>query len=887
MSKKELLEKISKMKEGLSNPSITDEVKETLKIAISNAEKQLKELEEKEKPSKSKSLTNYKKYLSLIKKETSLQKQLKTVSSGEKYNAGKKSELESQINAVARQQYFYYSKFNEAEIEAYEKEFMVPYEAPEEQEIPDPKFKVNDEIEIISKRDLKGFENAKIIEILDYSQSKGHIYKVEDQKTKNTSIHSENDLKIKSKIEKTETKTDKPKNLSSLKAYLKNNINKTLYLRIWRSDNSGKKQLVTSEARKIKVVQTNSFASENETKPTLSWMDFGSSKNWEFNDAYFEFKDEYVTLQYFYELNESIKREFTMLLLQKPEKSLTDKFIEIFLKKELTGLSKIVSDFKKTLMDDDIYLGDTLRGSNLFISLRAEKLLNLFCKQNSLEKEKILQLMRLDFSFLSNPEEAKIIEKNLVNLVVSNFVSKSQFAAMQSKELDSVKRDMYIRLMEMPVIGFEGDTSKFQLHYFNSGSDFYISEIDYGSNMQDYGYAILNGDLQNAEYGYISIEEMITSKNPVELDLYFEPINKKELIEKLQEKDKPKSNEEETKNTKKGLGVFEPRYYDFLQTLKNIPDNEILTKYREFEQKNYHIENVVLMALKVGNKQQLDRAKEIYIEFLEHKSVDSTLSEKSTKLYYELHDDFRNKYLKVDEPSISENKINELVSKTIAQLFLEYGNNTEIKSIEEVVSDNQIDVHFEAIREIDAMRDHTSKIEIHIDFNGEILDEFTFPIPDKFDVEKFLIGLLDNFDNRTKNQIYPFSKFLAENSEKLIGKKVGSKSVKNLAPEEREKLMTEYKSKSKTSEKTSSGKLKLTKRLIAHGVTQQMIDEVNRTKEGVVIRAGKQAKQTGSSKTKIDKQISAMLPGKRLSASGKIYYEYRKNRSDKNPNNKL
>lgn len=39
-------------------------------------------------------------------------------------------------------------------------------------------------------------------------------------------------------------------------------------------------------------------------------------------------------------------------------------------------------------------------------------------------------------------------------------------------------------------------------------------------------------------------------------------------------------------------------------------------------------------------------------------------------------------------------------------------------------------------------------------------------------------------------------------------------------------------------------------------------------------------RQTGKSHTKRDEGRKAMQPGKRQSASGRIYYEYRKNRSD-------
>lgn len=38
--------------------------------------------------------------------------------------------------------------------------------------------------------------------------------------------------------------------------------------------------------------------------------------------------------------------------------------------------------------------------------------------------------------------------------------------------------------------------------------------------------------------------------------------------------------------------------------------------------------------------------------------------------------------------------------------------------------------------------------------------------------------------------------------------------------------------------------------------------------------------QTGKSDKIIDERRNALLPGKRMSKAGKIYYEYRKNRSD-------
>ena len=44
------------------------------------------------------------------------------------------------------------------------------------------------------------------------------------------------------------------------------------------------------------------------------------------------------------------------------------------------------------------------------------------------------------------------------------------------------------------------------LHFFIGGSDWYVAEFD-GDDLF-YGFAILNGDLDNSEWGYISFSEL-------------------------------------------------------------------------------------------------------------------------------------------------------------------------------------------------------------------------------------------------------------------------------------------------------------------------------------------------------------------------------------------
>lgn len=73
--------------------------------------------------------------------------------------------------------------------------------------------------------------------------------------------------------------------------------------------------------------------------------------------------------------------------------------------------------------------------------------------------------------------------------------------------------------------GGRGDRAIAHLHYFSRGSDWYITELDSDDDgegqHQAYGLAILNGDWQNAEVGYISIVELVA--HGAELDLHFEP----------------------------------------------------------------------------------------------------------------------------------------------------------------------------------------------------------------------------------------------------------------------------------------------------------------------------------------------------------------------------
>lgn len=116
--------------------------------------------------------------------------------------------------------------------------------------------------------------------------------------------------------------------------------------------------------------------------------------------------------------------------------------------------------------------------------------------------------------------------------VLKHFIGASQMAAVKSAMRGEERQHFVDKLAElaqlvsdMPKVydqDGKGDEAIVYLHYFRGGSDWYITERDTSDEqLQAYGYAILNGDTQNAEMGYVSIKELIEAG--VELDFYFDP----------------------------------------------------------------------------------------------------------------------------------------------------------------------------------------------------------------------------------------------------------------------------------------------------------------------------------------------------------------------------
>jgi hypothetical protein len=93
----------------------------------------------------------------------------------------------------------------------------------------------------------------------------------------------------------------------------------------------------------------------------------------------------------------------------------------------------------------------------------------------------------------------------------------------KQKQLDAIPR-----LYETESIPLA--EKKVYLHFFVFGSDWYITEYD--GNDIFFGYAILNGDIMNAEWGYVSFSELKSIKVgfvEIDCDLHWEVVPAKKV----------------------------------------------------------------------------------------------------------------------------------------------------------------------------------------------------------------------------------------------------------------------------------------------------------------------------------------------------------------------
>jgi len=132
--------------------------------------------------------------------------------------------------------------------------------------------------------------------------------------------------------------------------------------------------------------------------------------------------------------------------------------------------------------------------------------------------------------------EVNSVSKSTKLEKIKEFIGKTQHQIISSTaEFNDTIDDIYNVVSNMPKTYATEDLDESEkmvkLHYFNENSDWYIIEKDISQDQhQAFGYVVLNGDLQNAELGYISIKEL--KKLDIELDFHWE---EKSLLKLKQE----------------------------------------------------------------------------------------------------------------------------------------------------------------------------------------------------------------------------------------------------------------------------------------------------------------------------------------------------------------
>lgn len=153
------------------------------------------------------------------------------------------------------------------------------------------------------------------------------------------------------------------------------------------------------------------------------------------------------------------------------------------------------------------------------------------------------------------PVDKPMRSSDIPALVKQFMPEAQQKAIVGNTELWDVIDNIYGILQKMPhtyqTQNIDADEKIVSLHYFYGGSDWYIVEKDKGNGPSDqlqtqaFGYTIMNGDHEMAEWGYINIEALKTLSpggnryTGIELDFYFTPVKFGQLKKKWEIDEEP------------------------------------------------------------------------------------------------------------------------------------------------------------------------------------------------------------------------------------------------------------------------------------------------------------------------------------------------------------
>ena len=158
----------------------------------------------------------------------------------------------------------------------------------------------------------------------------------------------------------------------------------------------------------------------------------------------------------------------------------------------------------------------------------------------------------------------KIVPKNMLASIKE---TKESWERGDSDDIFEHYENLIEGYREIPNLYFQdgkGKNAVVYLHYFYGGSDWYITELNKETN-EAYGYAILDGDIQNSAFGYMSLSEFADSI--IDLDLYWSFKTLNEIFE----------------NKYPELVDGEIEYYNKDATLTRLTNFEVLIEKNDFK----------------------------------------------------------------------------------------------------------------------------------------------------------------------------------------------------------------------------------------------------------------------------------------------------------------
>lgn len=216
---------------------------------------------------------------------------------------------------------------------------------------------------------------------------------------------------------------------------------------------------------------------------------------------------------------------------------------EYFKQLDLDKLPNKVSNYISNEILSDLGLDLLSEDDELFNKVK-NKIDSILHKEEPSSSEEVKEKDE-EFSFIPLDKAAQ------------QFVPPMQLKTIKSNmEFNDVRERLNRIVSEMPMpYDTDGVKKKMaMLHYFSKSSDWYIIEKDSSKEQyQAFGYAVLNGDYENAELGYISIEELKENEDAgVELDIYFEPTLLSEVTDGMYDdsEDEDESDEVESDEVK-------------------------------------------------------------------------------------------------------------------------------------------------------------------------------------------------------------------------------------------------------------------------------------------------------------------------------------------------